>query len=182
MPRVCPVCHRESTVESDFCPACGAPMDEHVLNGQAKAAARAQEQPPMKWHKFLTWFILPVSLIMAVVGLIGAWQDLQGFDATLFKPEYVSMVRLTMQLSLIVEMALIPLSALAMFFMWGMKWTGVRLVLMMYAIQLIYALIGLGMLLRMGADPLEAAVSVFTAVCILALTWIYYRKRKKLFE
>ena len=182
MPRVCPVCHRESTVETDYCPACGAPMDEHVLSGQAKAAARSQEQPPMKWHKFLTWFILPVSLIMAVVGLIGAWQDLQGFDAALFKPEYVSTVRLSMQLALIAEILLIPLSALAMYFMWKMKWAGVRLVLMMYGVQLVYALAGLWMLLRMGADSLQAAVSVVTALCILALTWIYYRKRKKLFE
>lgn len=182
MPRVCPVCHRESTVETDYCPACGAPMDEHVLSGQAKAAARAQEQPPMKWHKFLTWFILPVSLIMAVVGLIGAWQNLQGFDPSLFKPEYVSLVRLTMQIELIVEALLIPLSATALYMMWKMKWTGVRLVLLMYGVQFVYALAGLGMLLYMEADPLEMVVSVITAVGILTLTWVYYRKRKKLFE
>ena len=181
MPRVCPVCHRESTVETDYCPACGAPMNEHVLDGQAKAAARALEQPPMKWHKFLIWFILPASLIMAVVGLVGAWQDLSGFDASLFKPEFVSMVRLSMQLNLIVEILLIPLSALALFYLWKMKWTGVRLVLLMYALQFVYTLILFGMMLRIGAPPMETIVSMITAVLILILTWTYYQKRKKLF-
>ena len=181
MPRVCPVCHRESPVESDYCPACGAPMNEHVLDGQAKAAARALAQPPMKWHKFLTWFILPLSLIMAVVGLIGAWQDLSRFDASLFKPEFISMVRFSMQLSLIVEILLIPLSALALYHLWKMKWTGVRLVLVMYALQLLYALILFGMMARVGADLMEPIVTIITAVCILALTWIYYKKRKNQF-
>lgn len=181
MPRVCPVCHREATVESDFCPACGAPMNGHVQDGRMKAAARALDNPPMKWHKFLTWFILPFSLVMAAVGLVNAWQDVTGFDPSLYYPEYVSLMRFFVRLNLAAEAVIIILAAAALYHMMKMKWNGVRLVLLMYGVQFVYALIVLYVSLRLHIDLLQAAASIISSVVIILLTWIYYKKRKKLF-
>ena len=181
MPRVCPVCHRESPVESDYCPACGAPMDEHVASGQKKAAARAMDNPPMKWHKFLTWFSLPLSLVVGVVTLIGAWQDLNSFDPSLYIPEYVDLVKTVMRVSLISEIVILPLILCAEIFLVRMQWTGVRLLLALYAIQMISSIVLLFLALRTPVDHIQAVSSVLGSAVILVLSGIYYRKRRKMF-
>ena len=181
MPRVCPVCHRESPVESDYCPACGAPMDEHVVSGQKKAAARAMDDPPMKWHKFLTLFSLPLSFVVGVISLINGWQDLQGFDPTLYIPEYVGLVKTTMQISLVTQAAVLPLILAAEVFLVRMKWTGVRLLLALYAVQLAVSIVLFFLTLRSPADPVQTVSAVISGAVILILSWIYYKKRRKIF-
>ncbi len=181
MPRVCPVCHRESPVESDFCPACGAPMDEHVASGQKKAAARALDNPPMKWHKFLTWFSLPLSLVVGIVSLISAWQDIQGFDPSLYKPEYLTLVKTVMRISLISEIVSLPLILGAEMFLLRMQWTGVRLLLALYVIQLVLAIVLLILGLRTPIDPVQTSAAVISSALMVVLNAVYYGKRRKMF-
>ena len=182
MSRICPSCHRESPVESDFCPACGAPMNEHALRGQKKAAVRALDDPPMKWHKFLTWISLPLSIVMAVVGLVSAWQTLSSFDPSLFVPEYLPAVRLTMYLDLAVNALMLPLLGIAEYGLLTMRRIGVRALLALYGIQVVYAAVLLALLVRVKGDPLQAAVSIVSSGVILALTAVYYKKRQRLFS
>ena len=182
MNRVCPQCGRESPVESDFCPACGAPMDAHVLAGQEKAASRAQDHPPMKWHRFLTWVSIPLGLIMTVVSLVTAVQDLSGFDASLYKPEFVSLVRFSLYLDVCMSIVTLPLLAGAEYGLLKQKWLGVRLILLLYTIQFVYALLMLILFLRLNVDLLEVVASAVSSGLMLALTLMYYRKRRKLFS
>ncbi len=182
MSRVCPKCHRESPVDTDYCPACGAPMDEHVLSGQEKAARRVLDAPPMKWHKFLTWVSLPLSVVMAIVGLVQAWQTLAAFDESLYIPEYVSLVRFSSQLSVFMEIVVLGLAAGAEWLLLKMKWRGVRLLLMLYAVNSIYTAVTAYMLYKVGLDLEEPIVMLGGSLLMLVLTRIYYNKRRTLFS
>ena len=182
MPRVCPKCGRESPVESDFCPACGAPMDEHVLQGREKAAARAMADPPMKWHKFLTFFSLPASAVMALVNLIQAWKSLAGFDETLFVPEYISTVRFSMVLDVAVDALMLALGVATEYFLLKKRRMGVWLLMGMYVVETAYSAVMAALLVRVSADPVQAIGTAVAGIVMMALTWVYYRKRRHLFQ
>ena len=179
--RVCPHCHLEATVDSDYCPACGAPMDEHAYQGEIKAQARAQAELPMRWHKFLTWFSLPLGMILAVVGLVHAVRELSGFDPALFKPEYLQLVKINLYVNVGVNLCRAVACPLAEFGLLKMRWRGVRAVLFLYLLQAAYLLLSAVLLLSIqavaGNDLLAAAGSVALFFC----NRTYYRKRKKLF-
>ena len=43
MGQICPHCQYETHIQSDFCPSCGSPMNEHVYAGQQKRAQQARK-------------------------------------------------------------------------------------------------------------------------------------------
>ena len=141
MPKVCPKCHYESPMDADFCPACGAPMNEHVLDGQEKRLLReaapltnvsAAELLPMKWYKFLIYVSLPLSVILAVVSAVSGYQQIQSLD-TLgglgLAPEYAVLLPAVLYVDLAVGILLAPLLIYTEILLVRRQWRGVQLLL-----------------------------------------------------
>ena len=183
MPRVCPVCHRESPVESDFCPACGAPMDEHVLEGRKKAEARALDNPPMKWYKFLIYFILPLNIVTGIVQSVSSWQNLRAYDPGIYRPELRDLVLLVMRMEVGMEAITVALAAAAFWLLRKMKWRGAVIVITLYGLQTAYTALMLALASKAGmAISWDVLSTLLISAVIFVLNLIYFNKRRRLFQ
>ena len=191
MPSVCPKCHYESPMETDYCPACGAPMNEHVLEGQKKrmirAAAPRQELTDaslltMKWYKFLIYASLPLSVILSLVNIVNGYQQVTTLDLALIKPEYVSLVPVVLYMDLAVAVLLMPVLIYAEIGLIRKQWKGVKALLFLYGFQAVYGALALGLLFYMGAVTLETVLSLVEAAALFFLNRVYFRKRRALFS
>ena len=178
MSRVCPKCHFESPVDSPFCPACGAAMDGEAQEKRLRNEYSNAAVLPMKWHKFLIYVSLPLSMVLSAVEL------LRGFELDLGQASgeiafwarawaTLSMVTLVLQLflALFTEVNLVRL-----------RWRGVTALLGLYGLEAVYALLTVYVLFRAGASvPMDIYFSVLETVAMLFINRLYYRKRKPLF-
>ena len=89
---------------------------------------------------------------------------------------------MTMYLDLAVNALMLPLLGIAEYGLLTMRRIGVRALLALYGIQVVYAAVLLALLVRVKGDPLQAAVSIVSSGVILALTAVYYKKRQRLFS
>ena len=181
MARICPRCHREATVDSDYCPACGAPMNEHAYQGELKAQARLQAELPMRWHKFLTWVSLPLGMILILYSLVQTIRELSAFDPSLYKPEFLQLVKISLYLSAGVNLCLAVIFPLTEYWLLKMRWSGTRTVLFIYLFQALYSLMNAIMLLTIQANPTENLLIAAELLILFFCNRIYYRKRKNLF-
>ena len=186
MGQICPHCQYESNVVSDFCPSCGSPMNEHVYAGQQKRAQQAQANGillPMKWHKFLTWVSLPLGTLLVLVTIIGT--DLPAvlhFDESLYKPEFIEVMRFYFKLDLAAQLLLLPGFILAEIGLLKKKWNGVRALCYVYLFQVAYALLNIYILVQVNVSVFETAISAVEMLIFFILTRIYYKKRRKMFS
>ena len=180
MPRVCPRCQRESPVETEFCPACGAPMDEHVFHGQQSRAGSLGM--PMKWHKFLTWVSLPLGTLMMLHTLITTISNLARFDAKLYVEALVPLVRFSLYTDLAVCAVLLPCFVWTELALLRMQWRGVRGLLLLYGLQAVYGLVQIYLFIRVGANTLIPILSLIETALLLLLSRVYYKKRRGLFS
>lgn len=194
MHRECPVCHRQSTVDAPYCPACGAPMgavpgERQPARGEARRESAARKGPaplPMKWHTFLKCVSIPLSFVLAAVSLVQQIRELSAFDPANYYPQAVEAVRLSLQVGIGVNAALLAVIALIEIALVRMRWWGVGLLLGNYAFQALYG--GWQLILF---RPLIAAVpvnltgvyaSLAQMLLLFVLNFIYYRKRRALFQ
>ena len=178
MARVCPSCHFESAVDSAYCPACGAPMD----GGEAPREPADARLLPMRWHKFVVYFILPLSLALNLYNLIASWRETAAMDLSAAAPETLGLLKTVLYLGPAVQLLLIPLMLYAELGLVRMRWRGVRALLCLYAVNGIYAVVAAYLLTRLGLPlPAEMMASAAEAALMVALNRIYYRKRRALF-
>lgn len=183
MARVCPHCHYESPVDSDFCPACGAPMDEAAAQRRAVNEYINAAALPMKWHKFQIYFSLPLSMLMAVYGLFTVWPEMSAADFSRVSPDIVSYVRLALYLALAVQLALLPVLIYTEINLIRLRWRGVRALLCLYAAQVIFAAAEAYLMRRIGeAVPMDVVLSAAEEAALFFLCRAYYRKRRALFS
>lgn len=186
MGQICPHCQYESNVVSDFCPSCGSPMNEHVYAGQQKRAQQAETNAillPMRWHKFLICFSLPVSII---VGLISIFTQLlpgvTNFDPSLYKEGFQEVMRFSFQLSLAAQLLLLPGLITAEIGLLKKKWFGVNALGYVYILQFLYAAVNIYILLQVNVTAFETILSAVEMLLLFILTRIYYKKRRKIFS
>ena len=123
MNRECPVCHHQAPFDSPYCPACGAPMQKASEEGrpsQGEAIIRQVSQAqksisplPMKWHSFLKFVSIPFSFVLAAVNLIQEIKELSAFNAANYYPQAAEAVRLSLQVGIAVNAALLCIQILA---------------------------------------------------------------------
>ena len=186
MARICPHCQFESPVESDFCPSCGSPMNEHVYAGQQKRAQQAEKSSvllPMKWHKFLTWVSIPLGTALVLITIFGTdLPAVRNFDASLYKPEFVEVMRFYFKLDLVAQALLLPGFILAEIGLLKKKWRGVQALSYVYLFQVAYALLNIYILTQVNVAVFETAISAAEMLLLFILTRIYYKKRRKIFS
>ncbi|MBQ4074885.1 MAG: zinc ribbon domain-containing protein [Clostridia bacterium] len=191
MPGICPSCQRQATIESEFCPACGAPMNPDAYRIREERKQRTQILLPLKWHKFLTWVSLPLGGLSGLISLYTAVTTLLGFDPALYRPDAVQAVQIMMYLDVISMAVLIPSFILAEIHLLKMRWRGVKAVLFIYLFQAVYAAAALALYFRMGADMtnfdhLTLVTQLFTSmigmIVMFFLVRFYYKKRRGLFQ
>lgn len=191
MPGVCPQCHRQATVESEFCPACGAPMNPDANRIRLERLKKTQALLPMKWHKFLTFFSLPAGLIMNFFNLLSSVNMLLEFDPSIYRPEALNGVKLLMYGDMLSALLIIPLFILAERNLLKMRKSGVKAVLGLYLFQAVYALFSLLCFYLMKPDLsrmenmlslVQTALISIEMLIMFILVRVYYRKRDQLFS
>lgn len=186
MGQICPHCQYESPLQSDFCPSCGSPMNEHVYAGQQKRARQAEENGallPLKWHKFVTWVSLPLGILLVLVTIFGT--DLPSvlhFDESQYKPEFIEVMRFYFKLDLAAQLLLLPGFVLAEIGLLKKKWYGVNALGYVYLFQVAYALLNIYILTQVNVAVFETALSAAEMLILFILTRIYYKKRRKIFS
>jgi len=157
-------------------------MDEHVLAGQKKAAAREMENPPMRWHKFLIFFSLPLSFILAIVHIFQGIGDLNAFSPSLYRPETVGLIRFALYADLVMNGVNLLLILLAEIHLVGQQWRGVHLLVALYLLESLYAVVSLVMLYRAGAMLSQPLLYIAGGLVMAFISLTYYRKRRALFS
>jgi len=191
MPGICPSCNRQSTVESEFCPACGAPMNPDAQRIKEERINRTQILLPMKWHKFLTRFSLPLGFLMNLYNLYLSVKACIAFQPGNHPDAIAAYAEWSIYLTAAMAILLIPAFILAEVHLLQMHWRGVRAVLFIYMSQAIYSLLHAGLLLVM-ANSLksweiigmisELIIPSGGMVLMFFLVRLYYKKRSQLFS
>lgn len=191
MPGICPSCNRQATIESEFCPACGAPMNPDAYRIQEERKQRNALLLPMKWHKFVIWVSLPLGGLTCLYNLYLAIMALIGFQPEIYRPDALPIVRIMMLLDLAMTLLLIPCFILAEIGLIRKKWAGVKRLLFIYLSQAVYAFLCLilAMMASKGADPMtyfsmmiQLSSPLAGMLILFFLVRCYYRKRKCLFQ
>ena len=191
MPGICPSCNRQSTVESEFCPACGAPMNPDAQRIKEERINNTQILLPMKWHKFLTRISLPLGFLMNLYNLYLSVTAITAFRPEAYPADILVYTECLLWLPLIMAVLLIPAFILAEINLLKMRWRGVRAVLFIYLSQAVYSLLT-GALMLMLAGSLqswemigiisELSVPAGGMVLMFFLVRLYYNKRRQLFS
>ena len=177
----CPSCHQEFQVETPYCPACGAPMTQETILREKRAAETAALLP-MKWHKFLIYFSVPVSLLMLAYSLVDTISMLSTLDPADFRPEALPVLRASLYLTIAVCALSIPLCVLIEYNLVKMRWRGVQLLMANYVLQLACGVATIVMLTSLGGETLSLFVSAATQLVMMLLVRVYYRKRRVMFR
>lgn len=184
MNRVCPACQRTATVDSPYCPACGAPMNEEAQKQEENVRVNSNISAllPMKWHKFIKFVYIPLNLIMSIVNLTETIPMLTQFDASLYKLELLSLVQWSLRLDIFVGAFMIPILAMAEAGLIKMKKYGPRALLSGYLAGTIYGFCQIVLLSRAELPLLTAVLNALELGLMFILNLIYYRKRRDLFS
>lgn len=182
MPKECPNCHREFVMETEFCPACGAPMNPDAYRIQKEHEAANSLVWPMKWYKFLIWVSLPLSLIALCYNVYQTAQILNSFDAAQYKPELVGLVRFSLYLDLGVSLFLLPLVIIGEVQLVRKRWRGVRVLLFIYLFQAVYALVYVVLLAQIPTDVTQMVITLVEMLAMFFINRYYFRKRRSQFS
>lgn len=134
------------------------------------------EQTPLKWHKFLVYFSLPLSILFSgvkILSAVGSIRQLQGSGM-----EWLGAI------DLLFAAALVALSVIAM--VGGLpanrRWYGPCCYLVGLAVNILYSVIVLFIYVSLSVQ-LEASMfsSIIVGALFLALNIPYYNKRRPLF-
>ena len=178
----CPECGQEFEMQTEYCPACGKPMNPEAYRIAKKNEAINSRLLPLKWYKFLIWFSIPLSIVLMCVTLYQAVSALMNFDPALYKPEYLHLVRFSMYLELGAQVVLFPLMIYGECALVKKKWKGVLALLWIYGLQAVYALAGMVILLMAAADVTTTAISVGQMIFMFFVNRVYFNKRRSMFE
>lgn len=191
MPGICPSCGRQATIESEFCPACGAPMNPDAYRIQEERKQRNAILLPMKWYKFLTRFSLPAGGLLSLYYLYQAIRSFIDFQAELYRPEVLPLLRLLMALELILPALLVPCFILAEIRLLKMRWRGVGFLLFIFlsqAVSCFLSLILMLMILKGNVTPenipviIQAIIATAEMLIMFFANRTYFRKRKAMFQ
>lgn len=183
---VCPACGREFEMETEFCPACGAPMNEDAFRIQKKNEKANAVLQSMKWYKFLIYFSIPLSIVLLVINLLGTVPMYVNFDPALYnKPDKVELIRLSILIDIAALVIQLPFLLTAEIFLIKKRWGGVVSLWFIHGATLLHSVAG-AVILAMGhAAGAEVISMLFPAVGIavrLALETSYFMKRRELFS
>lgn len=178
----CPACGQEFEMQTEFCPACGGPMNPEAHRIAQKNAQTNAQLLPMRWYKFLIWISIPLSILLLFYSLYGTVSMLSAFDAALYKPEMLHLVRISLYMDLAVQTVLVPMMGYCEYALIKKKWLGVKLLLFIYGFQAVYALAGAALLLMAGADVSSVVFSLVQMIVMLLLNRVYFTKRKSMFS
>lgn len=178
----CPACGQEFEMQTEFCPACGSPMNPEAHRIAQKNTEINARLLPMKWYKFLIWVSIPLSILLLFKTLSDTIAMLSSFDAALYRPDMLHLVRISLYMDLIVQTALVPMMGYCEYALIKKKWLGVKLLLFIYAFQAVYAVAGAALLLMAGANISSVVISLVQMIVRLLLERVYFTKRRSMFE
>ena len=136
------------------------------------------ENTPLKWHKLLTFLILPLGAVLNICQAIVLLGSVQNWTGILIPLGCIDLVRLVgcSLLSVVAVIGCIPNRR---------RWYGPQCAVAFYAVSFGFSVLNiiLGFAIRSASDFItQNAINAFCSLIIAALTLIYYRKRRRLFS
>ena len=137
------------------------------------------ENTPLKWHKFLTFFLLPLGSILNVCQAILAISDIQNWTGILIPVNIIDLIRF-------IACAILGITAIYGCLPSRRRWYGPKCAIILYAVLSIYSIYNI-----IAAYLLSVADSEFISQNIAnlisfsltsGLMYIYYKKRRLLFS
>ena len=137
------------------------------------------ENTPLKWHKFLTFFLLPLGAILNVCQAILAISDIQNWTGILIPVNIIDLIRF-------IVCAILGITAIYGCLPSRRRWYGPKCAIILYAVLSVYSIYNI-----VAAYLLNVADSEFISRSIAnlisfsltsGLMYIYYKKRRLLFS
>nr|DAU59774.1 MAG TPA: DNA methyl phosphotriester repair domain protein [Caudoviricetes sp.] len=137
------------------------------------------ENTPLKWHKFLTFFLLPLGAILNVCQAILAISDIQNWTGILIPVNIIDLIRF-------IACAILGITAIYGCLPSRRRWYGPKCAIILYAVLSVYSIYNI-----IAAYLLSVANSEFVSQSIAnlisfsltsGLMYIYYKKRRLLFS
>lgn len=137
------------------------------------------ENTPLKWHKFLTFFLLPLGAILNVCQAILAISDIQNWTGILIPVNIIDLIRF-------IVCAILGITAIYGCLPSRRRWYGPKCAIILYAVLSVYSIYNI-----VAAYLLSVADSEFISQSIAnlisfsltsGLMYIYYKKRRLLFS
>lgn len=137
------------------------------------------ENTPLKWHKFLTFFLLPLGAILNVCQAILAISDIQNWAGILIPVNIIDLIRF-------IVCAILGITAIYGCLPSRRRWYGPKCAIILYAVLSVYSIYNI-----VAAYLLNVADSEFISRSIAnlisfsltsGLMYIYYKKRRLLFS
>lgn len=194
----CPKCGTQNEDTATFCKSCGTKLNAQSAPNQGWGAPTPTPTPgfttasysnnmPMKWYKFLIYFLLWLSGVGNILGSIpyfsGSVYDSQGVSSELVYLVFPSLKTL----NILYAIVLIALGALAIYTRFRLAAyakNGPQLLNILYGVSaaasLLYALINGSVIDDYSAMPV-AIITIIVSVAIIVLNRIYFSKRASLF-
>lgn len=137
------------------------------------------ENTPLKWHKFLTFFLLPLGTILNVCRAILAISDIQNWTGILIPVNIIDLI-------CFIVCAILGITAIYGCLPSRRRWYGPKCAIILYAVLSVYSIYNI-----IAAYLLSVADSEFVSQSIAnlisfsltsGLMYIYYKKRRLLFS
>lgn len=137
------------------------------------------ENTPLKWHKFLTFFLLPLGTVLNVCQAILVISDIQNWAGILIPVNIIDLIRL-------IACAILGITAIYGCLPSRRRWYGPKCAIILYAVLSVYSIYNI-----IAANLLSVADSEFISQSIAnlisfsltsGLMYIYYKKRRLLFS
>ena len=183
---VCPNCGKEVAEGTKYCPGCWAELTEQPV---VHPEVVVQEQPKMKWFKFLIYFGLFAGAVMNALSGIGL---LTGAAYGEYADAVYETFQGLMPLDMLVGVILLALAAFEVVVRFRLaKYckNGPKLLIILYvvilAVNLVYAVSASAILSTVpGTETLDIASQVSstcTSVAMIVANTVYFKKRSHLF-
>ena len=168
----CKNCGNQIPDGAAFCSVCGAAVND-TDNVPSEVLKPAH---PMKWHKFLIYFLLFLSAIVnlanGIAYTVALFRGTAGFGAQ----------RVIWIVNGVVSVAAAVLAIYVRFRLAGFRKNGPKLYMIFLGIIFAQRVMNLSYAISTGADSVaNAETSLFINGCIMLWTYSYYKKRADMF-
>ena len=136
------------------------------------------EQTPLKWHKFMTYVALPVSILLDLSSLAGRITEVQNFIGSSLL--WIACLDVLFVVASIVLCVFAFIGNLAR----NRRWFGPVCLISTYALNAVYGLFAaiIGFVFKVDDATISSAIGqIITGVIFAVINLVYYRKRRDIF-
>ena len=137
------------------------------------------DKAPLKYHNFLKFFGLPVSVLLTIAQFFSISRDI---NEAIYNGLYYDVVRIGYEIDIIFGIAIILANCITLYGFYTWKPCGYYGILGSHIVNMVHSLVAIGYCaIYVPEGSLTVWGGLFMEVIILIPVWIYYAKRRPLF-